>query len=228
MSDADRPPREWRFYIADMIEFGENVLSFTDGMDRDTFIGDARTYHAVLRNLELIGEAATHVPLLVRQPGGAAGASVDDLVELRDVTATMLWLAGVDRPDYMDARPLPGLGLADGPPRERIFGMLARGWMAFDGRWKLAKYAPGRALLFDLENDPDELRDLASDPAHAETLRRLDDELTGELMDSIEFAMHDRLTAPYSLAQDEAFAREGWTWRFPSPASAAAETRGRY
>ncbi len=66
MSDTGEPSRDWRFYIADMIGFGENVVSFTDGMDRNAFIDDARTYHAVLRNLELIGEAATHVPLAVR------------------------------------------------------------------------------------------------------------------------------------------------------------------
>ena len=50
-----------------MIGFSENVVSFTDGMDRDAFIGDARTYHAVLRNLELIGEAATHIPDAIRK-----------------------------------------------------------------------------------------------------------------------------------------------------------------
>ena len=27
MSDADQPPREWRFYIVDMIEFAEKVLA---------------------------------------------------------------------------------------------------------------------------------------------------------------------------------------------------------
>ena len=32
---------------------------------------------------------------------------------------------------------------------------------------------------------------------------------------------HDRLTAPHSLSRDEAFAREGWTWSFPSDASTA-------
>lgn len=66
MSDKGEPSRDWRFYIADMVEFGENVVSFTDGMDRDTFIDDARTYHAVVRNLALIGEAATHVPPAVQ------------------------------------------------------------------------------------------------------------------------------------------------------------------
>ena len=106
--------------------------------------------------------------------------------------------------------------------------MLTRGWMAFDGRWKLARYACGGALLFDLENDPDELRDLAADPDCASIYRRLNDELTDELMESMALAMHDRLTAPYSLAQDEHFAREGWSWSFPADASAAAEVRGRY
>ncbi len=29
MSDADQLPREWRFYVADMIEFAEKVLAYT-------------------------------------------------------------------------------------------------------------------------------------------------------------------------------------------------------
>lgn len=66
MSDADRPPREWRFYIADMIEFAEKVLAYTKGVDQDTLVADPLRYDAVLRNLELIGEAATHVPDHVR------------------------------------------------------------------------------------------------------------------------------------------------------------------
>ena len=67
MSDADREQREWRLYVNDMIEFAEKVQSFTDGMDQDTFVSDALTYDATLRNLELIGEAATHIPGAVRE-----------------------------------------------------------------------------------------------------------------------------------------------------------------
>ena len=37
------------------------------GMDRDAFIADGLTYPATLRNLELIGEAATHIPDEVRE-----------------------------------------------------------------------------------------------------------------------------------------------------------------
>ena len=66
MSDADPPPREWRFYIVDMIEFAEKVLAYTKGVDQGTLVADPLRYDAVPRNLELIGEAATHVPAHVR------------------------------------------------------------------------------------------------------------------------------------------------------------------
>ncbi|MCY4237646.1 MAG: DUF86 domain-containing protein [Rhodospirillaceae bacterium] len=66
MSDDGGSSRGWHQYVRDMIQFGENVVSFTDGMDMAVFVEDARTYHAVLRNLELIGEAASHIPLGVR------------------------------------------------------------------------------------------------------------------------------------------------------------------
>ena len=66
MCDAGHPGREWRFYIQDMIEFGEKVISFTTGLDQDAFIADALIYDATMRNIELIGEAATHVPTSVR------------------------------------------------------------------------------------------------------------------------------------------------------------------
>ena len=67
MSDAEREQWDWRFYVNDMIEFAEKVQSFTDGMDQDTFVSDTLTYDATLRNLELIGEAATHIPDAVRE-----------------------------------------------------------------------------------------------------------------------------------------------------------------
>lgn len=68
MSDA--PQREWRFYITDMIGFAENVLSYTDGFDQERFVSSGITYDATLRNLELIGEAATHIPQEVREQFG--------------------------------------------------------------------------------------------------------------------------------------------------------------
>ena len=62
MSEANERKREWRFYVSDMIGFCERVLDYTAGLDRASFVASAMTYDAVLRNLELIGEAATHIP----------------------------------------------------------------------------------------------------------------------------------------------------------------------
>lgn len=64
MSDTNR--REWRFYIDDMIDFAEKVLTYTDGLDQAGFLASGITYDATLRNLELIGEAATNIPDDVR------------------------------------------------------------------------------------------------------------------------------------------------------------------
>lgn len=64
MSEA--APREWRFYLDDMIGFAERVLSYTAGFDQAGFAADQRTYDATLRNLELIGEAATRIPEEIR------------------------------------------------------------------------------------------------------------------------------------------------------------------
>ena len=52
MCDAENQAREWIFYIQDMLGFGENVLSFTDGLDKDAFVADMRTYAATLGYIE--------------------------------------------------------------------------------------------------------------------------------------------------------------------------------
>ena len=59
-------PREWGFYIADMLAFCERVHQFTDGLDQTQFENDALRFDATIRNIELIGEAATHIPEIVR------------------------------------------------------------------------------------------------------------------------------------------------------------------
>lgn len=64
MSDASS--REWKFYLDDMIDFTEKVLSYTEGLDQPGFVTNRLVYDATLRNLELIGEAATHIPEAIR------------------------------------------------------------------------------------------------------------------------------------------------------------------
>lgn len=58
--------REWRFYLDDMIGFAGKVLVYTEGLDQAGFEASNLTYDATLRNLELIGEAATRIPDAVR------------------------------------------------------------------------------------------------------------------------------------------------------------------
>lgn len=64
MSDSNW--REWRFYLDDMVDFAGKVLSYTEGFDQAGFVASGITYDATLRNLELIGEAATHIPDAIR------------------------------------------------------------------------------------------------------------------------------------------------------------------
>ena len=63
---SDPTAREWRFYIDDMISFAEKVIAYTHGLDQARFIASGLNYDATVRNLQLIGEAATHVPDVVR------------------------------------------------------------------------------------------------------------------------------------------------------------------
>ena len=66
MSKGSQAAREWRFYIKDMMECSKKILSYTADLDQAAFVADTLTYDATLRNLELIGEAATHIPEEVR------------------------------------------------------------------------------------------------------------------------------------------------------------------
>ena len=67
MSDAEQQSPAWDFYIEDMLEFGEKVLSYTDGLNEAAFLADSLTYEATLLNILLIGEAARHIPHDVRE-----------------------------------------------------------------------------------------------------------------------------------------------------------------
>jgi len=64
---SDSAQREWRFYLDDMIGFAEKVVAYTQGLDQNGFVASGLNYDATVRNLELIGEAATHIPDNVRQ-----------------------------------------------------------------------------------------------------------------------------------------------------------------
>lgn len=60
----------WR-YVEDMRTFCERVLAYMQDVEGEAFAADDMRYDATLRNLELMGQAATHVPddLRIRAPG---------------------------------------------------------------------------------------------------------------------------------------------------------------
>lgn len=64
---SETSTREWRFYLDDMIGFAEKVVAYTEGLDQVGFVASGLNYDATLRNLELIGEAATNIPDEVRK-----------------------------------------------------------------------------------------------------------------------------------------------------------------
>ena len=66
MSDSSKGRQEWAFYIQDMANFAKKIVAYTQGLDQPAFVANELTYDATLRNLELIGEAATHIPDEIR------------------------------------------------------------------------------------------------------------------------------------------------------------------
>jgi len=157
--------------------------------------------------------------MLISGPTIPAGQVVNELVELRDVTSTILTFAGEKIPSHMDSCPLPGIGITSGPTRERIYGMLGNGWMNYDGKWKLSRYATGETTFFNLVSDPTEQVNLANDPSYFQTISRMDQEIAEEIMGSIKYAVHDRLVHGGDLSQDKRFGSEGWQRSWPVPIS---------
>ena len=114
-----------------------------------------------------------HVPLIVRWPGLTPPAIVcDDLIYSLDLAPTVCQALGLDAPAGWSGRSLvPQLrGENDPHPRERLVlshGLHCRQRTVFDGRWAFVRtyepsyYEYSPRMLFDLESDPHQTRDLA-------------------------------------------------------------------
>jgi uncharacterized protein with HEPN domain len=60
-------PRDFEVYLEDILEAIRKVRAYAAGMDRGQFEADEKTVDAVVRNLEIIGEAVKQIPEDVRQ-----------------------------------------------------------------------------------------------------------------------------------------------------------------
>jgi arylsulfatase A-like enzyme len=121
------------------------------------------------------------VPLIIGGPNLPAGRRFAAQCYLRDVFPTACNLAGIPIPETVQGRSLvPVLqGRTDQlyPFVVAYFTDTQR--MIRDGRWKFARYPKAeQTQLFDLQNDPLELRNLAPEPAHQDRRNKLDSALT--------------------------------------------------
>ena len=58
--------RDYKVYLEDVLEAASKIRQFTTGLTLATFSQDIKTLDAVVRNLEIIGEAVKHLPEDVR------------------------------------------------------------------------------------------------------------------------------------------------------------------
>lgn len=133
-------------------------------------------------------EEASAVPLLVRGPGIPAGQKVTTPVSIIDLPTTFISLAGGKVPERMQGRDLtPALRGKTLPEKsvlmEGLMHQEDRQWRAIvTDRYKLVLVAKEKAgdgefdlvdALYDLQEDPFELKNLYHDPAHQSIVQEL-------------------------------------------------------
>jgi arylsulfatase A-like enzyme len=163
-----------------VVVLADHGQGLRDGMERHHWGGHALLYQWCIR-----------VPLIVRLPGAdhPKGVAIDALVRNLDVFSTVLDVAGVEAPLPVDGRSvLPLVRGESDEPRVAYADVLAlvdehatdlpppckdNLFCAMDRRWKLIWHQtrPENDELFDLQSDPLELKNVASE--HPDVVERL-------------------------------------------------------
>ena len=158
-------------------------------------------------------EPSARVPMVVRPPTswGVEGRQTrDELVGLQDVTPTILDAAGLPPMEKADGRSLlPLLQGSSASWRDELHGescevrnsferptgmqyLVTSAGERWERRWKFCWFPGiGRAMLFDLDADPRETKDLSSDPSHAALLAEIQRTLASLLADRPEGFVRD-------------------------------------
>ena len=120
-------------------------------------------------------EESTRVPLLFAGPGIKPGNGCPEPVSLLDIYPTLVQLCGLARNPKLE-----GLSLAPqlhDPASTRKRPAITSSYFGNHSirtrHWRLIAYRDGARELYDHREDPGEFRNLASDPAHRETMERL-------------------------------------------------------
>ncbi|MGC4233405.1 MAG: sulfatase-like hydrolase/transferase [Niabella sp.] len=175
----------------------------------------------LLRQKRAVGNTGLHVPLIIRFPDKRNAGTVNhDVISLMDLGPTMLSIAGIEPPAYMQGKAF--LGTFKQPARTAVFGSADRfdevydfSRSVIDGKFSyIRNFDPGKPLLYrnsyreqiemtraiiemqkkgeltgipavifrdsraaeelyDLENDPEETRNLAYDPGYRNQLIKM-------------------------------------------------------
>jgi arylsulfatase A-like enzyme len=147
--------------------------------------GEGNREHNELTHAFLAYDTTLHVPLIMKVPGMEGGHRLKQRVGTVDIVPTVLDLIGVAGPDDLQGRSLASImgepTRDDEPPpqyySESLSPRLTHGVgelrVLYEGTWK---YIHGpRPELFDVAQDPKELRDLSSQ--HPEERARLESAL---------------------------------------------------
>lgn len=59
-------PRDYKVYLEDILESINNIQEYTSGLSFPDLKKDKKTLHAIVRNLEVVGEAMKKIPEEVR------------------------------------------------------------------------------------------------------------------------------------------------------------------
>lgn len=95
--------RELVDYLDDILTAIKDVEEFTRGMNYDTFADDKKTINAVIRSLEILGEAAKRIPTTFRQkhpdiPWSKMAGMRDVLIhDYMDVDVRTVWKVAQER-----------------------------------------------------------------------------------------------------------------------------------
>jgi arylsulfatase len=186
--------RQRRHYMANVSMIDDQIGELVDALERrgvldDTVIvftsdhGDCLNDHGHIQKWSMY-EPSVRVPAIVAGPGVAADQQLDGLTSLFDLGPTVLELAGVTPPVWMEAESLvPALRGEAFRGREYAFSEHARDMilqqtalmtMIRDDRYKLVEFVDHEdGQLFDLDVDPHEMVNLWDAPEHADTRHRL-------------------------------------------------------
>jgi arylsulfatase K len=113
-------------------------------------------------------EPSVHVPLIIRGPGVRQGVAVDLPVSLVDIYPTLMYMASLPCPEGLDGQSLePELTVS--PTTHRTWALSefhgsscnTGSFMLREGSWKYIAYVGYPCQLFNLDDDPAEIHDLA-------------------------------------------------------------------